>query len=65
MDDASEFRVLFEEIRGQIESARDQIGGLQVVEAIRTATREAAADGGVSDALGRLDAWTERPRIAA
>lgn len=55
--EAGAFRVLFEEIRAQITSAREEMEGLHVVEAIRDATLDATADVGITHALDRLDAW--------
>jgi len=57
---AGEFRVLFEDIRAQIGTARDQLEGLSALESIRNATLDAIADASIMRSLERLDAWASR-----
>lgn len=57
---AGEFRVLFEDIRNQIGTAREQLDGLSALESIRNATLDAIADASITRSLERLDAWAAR-----
>jgi len=57
---AGEFRVLFEDIRAQIGTAREQLEGLSALESIRNATLDAIADASIMRSLERLDAWAAR-----
>ncbi|MGE3855863.1 MAG: PAS domain-containing protein [Dehalococcoidia bacterium] len=57
---AGEFRVLFEDIRAQIGTAREQLEGLAALESIRNATLDAIADASIMRSLERLDAWAAR-----
>ena len=65
LTNAGEFRVLFEDIRQQIGTARKQLNGLDVLDSIRNATLDAIADASIMRSLERLDAWAARAAQAA
>ena len=65
LTDAGEFRVLFEDIRAQIGTARDQLKGLNVLDGIRNATLDAIADASITRSLERLESWASRAAQAA
>ena len=65
LTDAGEFRVLFEDIRAQIGTAREQLKGLNVLDGIRNATLDAIADASITRSLERLDTWASSVSRAA